>query len=324
LDKNWSVCDNTASSPHYGNCYTEWDSPADGNLIQMSVSSDGGLTWSSSQTTADSAAGIGGQPVVAPNGNVIVPIADANETSILAFVSTNGGVSWGNTVTIAAVKDHTVAGNLRTEPLPSAEIDEAGKVYVVWQDCRFIRSCKANDIVMSTSTDGTNWSSVVRIPIDSTRSGVDHFIPGLAVDRTTSGSTAHLSLTFYYYPVTNCSTATCQLEIGYVSSANGGSSWTSKTQLAGPMNLSWLPNTTQGVMVGDYISSSFASGMAHPVFAVAHTPVGGVFDQEMYAPASGLGHSLDKAVVGENVGNEQPVPNATSDHPAPKRPVTLR
>src|SRR5437899_9544611 len=24
LDKNWIVCDNTASSPFYGNCYTEW------------------------------------------------------------------------------------------------------------------------------------------------------------------------------------------------------------------------------------------------------------------------------------------------------------
>jgi len=24
-DKNWTVCDNTSSSPFYGNCYTEWD-----------------------------------------------------------------------------------------------------------------------------------------------------------------------------------------------------------------------------------------------------------------------------------------------------------
>lgn len=23
-DKNWTVCDNTTSSPYYGNCYTEW------------------------------------------------------------------------------------------------------------------------------------------------------------------------------------------------------------------------------------------------------------------------------------------------------------
>src|SRR5580698_3519314 len=26
-DKNWIACDNTASSPFYGNCYVEWDNP---------------------------------------------------------------------------------------------------------------------------------------------------------------------------------------------------------------------------------------------------------------------------------------------------------
>ena len=58
---------------------------------------------------------------------------------------------------------------------------------------------------MTTSTNGTTWSSVVRIPIDGTNSGVDHFIPGLAVDNTTSGSTAKLALAYYYYPTASCS-----------------------------------------------------------------------------------------------------------------------
>src|SRR6266700_500541 len=43
-DKNWSACDTTTTSPHYGNCYTEWDLNSAGNLIQMSTSTDGGLT----------------------------------------------------------------------------------------------------------------------------------------------------------------------------------------------------------------------------------------------------------------------------------------
>ncbi len=30
-DKNWITCDNTTTSPHYGNCYTEWDEPALGD-----------------------------------------------------------------------------------------------------------------------------------------------------------------------------------------------------------------------------------------------------------------------------------------------------
>ena len=42
-DKNWIVCDNTTTSPYYGNCYTQWDDNGDGNRLYMSTSTDGGL-----------------------------------------------------------------------------------------------------------------------------------------------------------------------------------------------------------------------------------------------------------------------------------------
>ncbi len=90
LDKNWIVCDNTSTSPFYGNCYTEWDNHGAGNLLQMSRSPDGGQTWSAAATNNTGV--IGGQPVVRPDGTVIVPIDNANETAIGAFHSTNGGV----------------------------------------------------------------------------------------------------------------------------------------------------------------------------------------------------------------------------------------
>src|SRR5579863_4744527 len=45
-DKNWIACDNTPASPYYGHCYVEWDDPSSRNLIWMSTSTDGGLTWS--------------------------------------------------------------------------------------------------------------------------------------------------------------------------------------------------------------------------------------------------------------------------------------
>ncbi|SEC40668.1 hypothetical protein SAMN05216489_00653 [Streptomyces sp. 3213] len=73
---------------------------------------------------------------------------------------------------------------------------------------------------------------MTRVPIDATTSTVDHFIPGLAVDPATSGTTAHLALAYYYHPVANCTATTCQLDVGYVSSTNGGSTWTAPTQLA--------------------------------------------------------------------------------------------
>ena len=231
-----------------------------GNLVQMSTSSDGGATWSAGTATADSATGLGGQPLVQPSGTVIVPFFSSNAT-IAAFTSTNGGASWNSSVTIAAQTDHQVA-SIRSEPLPSAQMDNSGKVYVVWQDCRFESGCGANDLVLSTSSDGTNWSQPQRIPIDAVGSNVDHFIPGLAVDPTTSGATAHLALTFYYYPNANCTDTTCQLEVGFVSSTDGGANWSTETTLTpSPMNMSWLANTTQGYMVGDYIATSFPMAM---------------------------------------------------------------
>jgi hypothetical protein len=287
-DKNWTVCDVTSTSPFYGHCYTEWDDNGNGNLVQMSTSTNGGLTWSARQSTANNATVIGGQPLVQPNGTVVVPIENANETSLLAFTSTNGGASWNSTLTVTSINHHTDAGNIRSGSLPTAEIDSAGKVYVVWSDCRFERRCRANDLVMTTSTNGTSWTAVTRIPADAVGSGVDHFIPGLAVDTSTSGSSAHLGLAYYYYPATSCSASTCSLDVGYVSSTNGGSTWSAKTQLAGPMTLTWLANTTQGYMVGDYISTSFANGTAHPVFMVANPNVGSTFDEAAYSPSSGL------------------------------------
>jgi hypothetical protein len=290
-DKNWTVCDNTASSPHYGNCYTEFDDASLSDLEQMSTSSDGGLTWGAALETGQHLHGIGGQPLVQPDGTVIVPVGGfATRGGVInAFSSTDGGESWGKTTRIANVTAHLVAGGLRNGlGLPTAEIDASGKVYVVWPDCRFEPGCTANDLVLSTSTDGTNWSPVTRIPLDPIGSGVDHFIPGLAVNNATSGAGAQLALAFYFYPNASCTAATCQLEVGSSTSADGGGSWTLNQQVAGPMKLSWLANTSQGRMVGDYISTSFVTGPAFPAFAVANAPSGSVFDEAMYTVRGGL------------------------------------
>jgi hypothetical protein len=173
---------------------------------------------------------------------------------------------------------------------------------------------------MTTSTNGATWTSVVRIPIDAVGSSVDHFIPGLAVDNTTSESTAKLALAYYYYASRSCTASTYQLNVGYISSINGGSSWSAPTQLVGPMTLYWLPNTSQGRMVGDYISTSYVGGTARPVFARASAPSGTTFSQFMFAPSSGLFSGA--AVV--TAGADQPVPGAASDHAAPQSPITYR
>jgi hypothetical protein len=266
LDKNWTACDNSAQSPYFGHCYTEWDDNGAGNQINMSTSTDGAKTWGASATTADGATGLGGQPLVQPNGTVIVPIGDAMIGSIMAFKSTDGGNSWSATTTVSNVNAHDADGGLRAEPLPSAEIDGDGKVFVVWQDCRFEANCSSNDIVLTTSTDGSTWSQIVRIPLDDVGSGVDHFIPGLGVDPETHGDSAHLTVTYYYYENAVCG-SNCQLNVASSTSLDGGKTWSKPIRLAGPFALSSTPLTSQGNMVGDYISTSYSLGKAYSVFA---------------------------------------------------------
>lgn len=311
-DKNWITCDSTPASPYFGHCYVEWDDPSSGNLIWMSTSTDGGLTWTAARNTADLAVGIGGQPVVQPNGTVIVPIENDTGAAMVAFTSTDGGTTWTASTTISSITDHFVAGNLRTSALPSAAIDAAGKVYAIWQDCRFRTACSSNDLVLSTSTDGIKWTTPTRIPIDPLTSTVDHFIPGLAVEPATSGSTAHLALTYYLYSSANCDASTCALYTGFISSPNGGSTWTAPTTLAGPMSLAWLPNTFAGLMVGDYVATAFSGGKAFAVFAAALANSGTLFDEPMYT-TSGLPAAQHAAIF--TSAAEQPVPNAHSDHP---------
>jgi hypothetical protein len=278
-DKNWIVCDGWASSPHYGNCYMEWDDPAEKDEILMSTSSDGGITWGAPVATASAADGLGGQPLVQPNGNVVVPI----ETNVIAaFNSTDGGATWTAPVTIANIQAHTDAGGLRSGPLPSAAVDGAGTIWTVWEDCRFRTGCTTNDLVYSSSTDGVNWSAVTRVPIDDTSSTVDHFIPGIGIDPATSGAAAHVALHYYYYSQSDCTVATCQLFVGYISSANGGSTWAAPVTLTGPMLLGWLPNSQNGLMVGDYIATVFTNGVPHGVFAVASPISGTTFAEAIY------------------------------------------
>ena len=298
-DKNWIVCDNTLTSPYYGHCYTEWDDYGAGNQMEMSTSSDGGLTWSEAVTNG--AGIIGGQPVVRPDGTVIVPTANANETAIGAFNSTDGGASWSAVTTITKVKHHVVAGGLREGPLPSAEIDGGGTVYVTWADSRFRQGGKANDIVIVHSLDAaaTSWSAITRVPIDDTNSGIDHFIPGLAVNKGTSGTTAVLGLTYYFYPA-----GTTQMSVGFISSANAGSTWSTPQTITTGMFSTWAATTSQGRMVGDYISTSFDSnGVAHGVFGAANTPTSGGSTSCSTSALDNCSAPIDTFAAGVTAGN---------------------
>ena len=311
-DKNWIVCDNSSTSKYYGNCYQEWDDPDEGDLLLMSTSSDGGVTWSKAQTTMRQDYGIGGVPVVKLNGKVIVPFLGFNGY-VQAFSSTNGGKTWKGAVNVGEFINHYENGDIRSAGLPSSGIDAAGNIWVAWSDCRFRTSCAENDVVYSTSGGGAVWKAVQRVPIDETTSTVDHFITGMAIQPGTKGANTHVGIAYYYYPVSNCTN--CQLYVGFIQSLNKGKTWSTPVTLGGPMSLTWLPDTFSGRMVADYIAVGFgAGGKAFPIFSLAAKPVGNLFQQAIYTTATGLAPVGEEGEGQLSAAGDVPIPGAHSDH----------
>lgn len=273
LDKEWIVCDNGVTSSHRGSCYVTY-SDFRTLRLEFQASRDGGLTWEGQVAAPDNAGrpSIVGrwapapQPVVQPNGTLVVPYYD--EDRVAAIRSVDGGRSFAPSVTVARTAFRPTPG-LRAPPLPSAEVDAAGTIYVAWPDCG--QPCGRNTIVVSSSTDGVTWSTPTRLALG--RAGIDFVLPGIAADPARAG---RLALVYY------ASTGGAFLDVGFVTSSNGGRTWRAPRRLnAQTIRYSWAAQAG-GVMVGDYFSTSFVGGAAVPVFVLA-SPPRARFDQALFA-----------------------------------------
>jgi hypothetical protein len=275
LDKDWIACDNGASSPFRGRCYLEYTDDQK-NITVSQFSTDGGLTWSP-PIRAGSVL-VGTQPVVQPNGTLVVVAGDYGDAkaltgSMIALRSTDGGA----TFTRFVVSDLQAADTspMRAISLPSVEADSNGTIYATWPDCRFRPGCSETDLVLSTSTDGMTWTAPTRIT-----SGTEAFIPGLAADPSHPGG---LAVVYAHYYGT-CRAAPCSIGMSIVQSRNGGKTWSKPQRLdAQPLSTNWLARSEGGRMVGDYFSTSFAGSRVVPVFALATSPLKGAFRQGMFA-----------------------------------------
>jgi hypothetical protein len=276
LDKQWLVCDNGVASPFSGSCYMAY---SDFRTTRMSLqtSRDGGLTWSAPIGAPDNAGRTSmlgrfapaPQPLVRPDGVLVIPFHD--EFRIAAVRSLDGGNSLTPATAIAPA-EFDESSSIRDPPLPSAEIAGDGTVYVVWPHCGLRPTCSGNDLVVASSADGVAWTPLRRIPTGAFNS----VLPGIAVDPATAGATTRLALAYYTMSAGG-------LDVQFVGSADGGTTWSAPQRLsAQTMSLQWLPATTGGLMVGDYLSTSFVNGNAVPVFAIASRPTR-LLDQAMFA-----------------------------------------
>jgi hypothetical protein len=278
-DKEWIACDNWPTSPFRGRCYLSYTDLLRRSLATQS-SSDGGLTWSPAALGPGLPA-VGAIPVPQPNGNVTVVYLAVDE--IAATRSLDGGASFSGAVLVSDVVDRDVPF-MRAPPLPSADVAADGRIFVAWHDCRF-RACRGNDLVLASSSDGVAWSAPARIPIDSAGSPATHFLPAIAVDPAGAGSATRIAVTYYSMPTVACSSTTCRVDAGFVTSGDGGASWRATERLSAQSTpVTWIPATSSGRMLADYIATSFVGGNPVPIFALATEPLAqGRFRQAIFA-----------------------------------------
>ena len=294
LDKEWIACDNWPSSPNRGRCYLSYLDVGLG-IIVTQTTTDGGLTWSTATPTSiQPASGLeanGAQPLPRPDGSLVVVYEIGGERGptlsdeVLAATSTDGGASFATSVHVSNLATALVP-DLRAPPLPSAGVAADGRIFVAWHDCRLDPSCTRDGIVVSTSPDGQTWTTPT--PVAPTSAAVTQFVPGLAVDPSTSGPTQHLAIAYYSLP-TNCPTGTeCpRVDVWLVTSVDGGATWSAPQRLdAQPMRLDWLP-LAGGRFLGDYISTSYVAGRPMPVYSLAVEPWGGKQREAIMALQSG-------------------------------------
>ncbi len=280
LDKEWIVCDNGAASPFRGRCYLEYTDDSKSQTVSQ-FSTDGGLTWSAPVRAGSFL--VGTQPVVRPDGTLVVVAGDYRGNaglsgSIVALRSTDGGASFARIV----VSDLQAADNspMRAISLPSLDIDSNGTIYAVWHDCRFRASCTRNDMVLSTSADGSTWTAPTRIPLAPASSTESFFIPGLAADPLHPG---RLGLVYAYFHAGSCRRGTCLVGIGFGQSRDGGKTWSTQQLDAQPFPTSWASKSEGGRMIGDYFAVSFAGDRVVPVFPLATSPLKSRFRQGIFA-----------------------------------------
>jgi hypothetical protein len=280
-DKEWISCDNSSVSRFYGSCYLVYTEINQFTpRLSLQSSHDGGATWTP-PTGAVTAYGdnvVGALPLVQPDGALTIVFL-GNDSGVYSVRSVDGGVTFGAPVGISALGE-VRRRDLRVPSLPTAAVDASGKLLVAWADCTFHPGCVSQDIVLTSSTDGTTWTA----PATTLASG-DSFVPGLAADPSAPG---HLALVTYVQSPFGCSPGTCRISVVYATSRDAGATWKKPQRLdARALEYSWLPETTSGRFVGDYVGAAFASGRFVPVFALAQPPSGGTFHEYMMSSSLG-------------------------------------
>jgi hypothetical protein len=281
-DKNWLGADTNPASPFYGRLYLVWTrfTPVAGVGV-LQYSDDGGQTWSSLiDVSAPDSETEGLLPLVQSNGDLTMvydQTIGAQDFEV-AQTSTDGGLTFGPSVTIAEFLGAGDPG-LRTGGLPAAAIDPTtDDMYVVWQDTRF-RSDGHNDTVISESTDGgASWSAPARVNgPDPEGQILDHFTPDVAA----YGGVVHVTYRTRDFAGKKGSEF---VDERYVVSADGGATFGGELFLGPSSDLKYAAVVTGGrAFLGDYVGVVANADHAHVVWCVSLYEKNARYHQTMWS-----------------------------------------
>jgi subtilisin-like proprotein convertase family protein len=196
-DKQWLAADNFPG-PGYGNVYMFWRNFGTPGGMQLTRSTDGGLTWGpSGAVTLLSGSGQGAMLSVGTDHAVYAFWYDSSAAprSIKLRKSTDLGLTFGPASTVATLLGTGVNGDLgmgfRTNSFPQTAVNPVnGNLYLVYNDNP--AGADRGDVYFQQSTDGgVTWSAPVRVNNDATTN--DQVFPAIAV--TPDGT--KLAITWY-------------------------------------------------------------------------------------------------------------------------------
>lgn len=206
-DKEWIGADWHASSPFRDRVYVSWTrfifNPVDGRYVQSPIffafSTDHGATFSEPQSIVGNVHfDQGSRVVVGYDGTVYVFFEGSTRLAPLSSTyvvkSTDGGVTFGKPVAVAALQDIISPANtvFRVNSFPAADVAPNGNLYVAWSTqmsnggglcaASTNTNCHLATVYSKSTTGGATWSAPALIfpALDaSTRTAIGYPAGGL-------------------------------------------------------------------------------------------------------------------------------------------------
>jgi len=285
-DKEDIWADKNPASPFFGRVYVSWTQFRGsvftffGEPVMVTFSADGGATWAKPNqiSAAHNNSTVGGRQGTAirtgPDGTVYMlwEDGDVHGSKMVVATSHDGGVKWTHATTIASVRDiaDPIPGaNFRTDSFLSPAVDQtSGAIYAAWADA----SGGAGHIVVTKSSDGgSTWSTTQTV---SAASNGYAFFQGLDVAPNGRVDLAYQALTAT--STTTYGTGNAKIDAYYVSSTNGGVSWSAPTKVSSASSdpAASAQNNLRRQFWGDYNTLVSTDAFAFFIYTDSRTGAG--------------------------------------------------